>query len=421
MINSQIQYLFDRGMFGMKLGLDNIKNLLDYYRIDHKTLKTVHIAGTNGKGSTANIISQVLTSCGHKTGLFTSPHLQKFNERIRINGGDITDNELSELISFFKEGIEKFNCTFFEANTAIALKHFIDKGVDIAVIETGLGGRMDSTNILNPMISVVTGIDFDHQKQLGSSIIQIAREKAGIIKPGKDIVLNTRKKSVEKFFASAARKKGSKLIYAKRTSVVFHKNPDGWETVFYLGKTPVNAQIKLKGEYQKANMRTALTVLKRLSKGFELDPVKVKEALENLKIKARMEKISEDPFIILDAAHNTEGLSFLKREISKYQKGAVHLITGIVKDKDYEKSLRMITSFDAEIYFTQASNSRMLDIENFMKSKLVKHKKEINYFTSPAEAFEGVLRNYKTGDMIVVSGSHFVIGDFLDGLDNKLK
>lgn len=416
MIDSQIQYLFDRGMFGMKLGLDNIRNLLNFYNIDHNSLKTVHIAGTNGKGSTANIVSQVLVSCGYKTGLFTSPHLQKFNERIRISGKDITDEELSGHINFFKEGIEKFNCTFFEANTAIAIKSFIDNKVDIAVIETGLGGRLDSTNIINPLISVVTGIDYDHQKQLGSSIIQIAREKAGIIKPGTDIILNTRKRSVEKFFASAARKKGSKLINAKRTSVIFRKNYGGKSIEFHLGETPVIADIKLKGLYQKDNLRTAVTVLKKLSKSFVLDPLKVKEALENLKIKARMEKISGDPFIILDAAHNSEGLLFLKREISGYNKGTVHVITGMVKDKDYERSVRIILSFNAKIYFTEASNNRMLNIGDLKRSKLVKDAEMIKYFKSPGEAFENVMDNYKKGDMIIVSGSHFVIGDFLNSV-----
>ncbi|MBU4486797.1 MAG: bifunctional folylpolyglutamate synthase/dihydrofolate synthase, partial [Candidatus Delongbacteria bacterium] len=182
MIREEIQYLFDRGMFGMKMGLKNILDLLDYYKIDNNKLNTVHIAGTNGKGSTANIIAQVLTANGYKTGLFTSPHLERFNERIKIDDIEISDEDLAEYIIFFKDGIEKFNCTFFEANTAIVFKYFLDKNVDVAVIETGLGGRFDSTNIVTPIVSVITGIDFDHQKQLGNSIVQIAREKAGIIK-----------------------------------------------------------------------------------------------------------------------------------------------------------------------------------------------------------------------------------------------
>jgi dihydrofolate synthase/folylpolyglutamate synthase len=408
-------------MFGMKMGLDNIRNLLEFCKVDHDSLKTIHIAGTNGKGSTANMISQILVSCGYKTGLFTSPHLQKFNERIRIDGIDIADDELSDYITFFKEGIEKFNCTFFEANTAIALKYFIDHKVDIAVIETGLGGRLDATNVLTPLISVVTGIDYDHQKQLGSSIIQITREKAGIIKHGTDIILNTRKKSVEKFFRSAARKKGSKLINAKKTFVQFHKNADGQTVKFFIGQNPVDTDFNLKGVYQKDNFRTALTVLKRLSKVFTLDPERVKEATENLKVKARMEKISEDPLIILDAAHNSEGLSFLKKAVSDHKKGKVHLIIGMVKDKDYEKSLRTILSFDAEIYFTQASNSRMLDTETVKNSETAKECNNINYFKSPIEAYDNIISNYRKGDMILVSGSHFVIGDFLDGLNNKLK
>ncbi|MBN2857489.1 MAG: bifunctional folylpolyglutamate synthase/dihydrofolate synthase [Candidatus Delongbacteria bacterium] len=421
MTDTNIQYLFDRGMFGMKMGLENIRKLLEFLNIDHTGIKTIHIAGTNGKGSTANMLSQMLISCGYKTGLFTSPHLQRFNERIRINGVDIPDDELSEYISSFKEGIEKFNCTFFEANTAIALKYFVDHKVDIAVIEAGLGGRLDSTNILNPLISAVTGIDYDHQKHLGSSIIQIAREKAGIIKPGTDIVLNTRKRPVVKYFSSAARKKGSRLIPVKNNTAVFRKGHEGQKVKFFIGQVAVEADFKLNGTYQKDNLRTALTVIKRLSKNIKLDPLKIKEAVENLKIKARMEKISQDPLIILDAAHNSEGLSFLKKVISDHNKGTVHLITGIVKDKDYENSLRMILNFDSEIYFSQASNSRMLDCETVKNSRLVNSVKNINFFKSPSEAFEEAVINYRKGDMILVSGSHFIIGDFLDGLNNKLK
>ncbi|MFO7810599.1 MAG: Mur ligase family protein, partial [Candidatus Delongbacteria bacterium] len=189
MVSAKLQYLYDRGMFGIKLGLENIQNLLYHYDIDTEKLKTVHIAGTNGKGSTASIISAVLTEAGYRTGLFTSPHLQRFNERIKIGDRQITDDDLSEYIDALKEGIEKFNCTFFEAGTAIAFKYFIDKKVDIAVIETGLGGRLDSTNVITPLVSVITGIDLDHQKQLGTSVVEIAREKAGIIKTGVPVVL----------------------------------------------------------------------------------------------------------------------------------------------------------------------------------------------------------------------------------------
>ncbi|MCK5761238.1 MAG: bifunctional folylpolyglutamate synthase/dihydrofolate synthase, partial [Candidatus Delongbacteria bacterium] len=189
-------------MFAMKLGLENIENLLKHGNIDIEKLKTVHVAGTNGKGSTSNMISQVLTENGYKTGLFTSPHLVSFNERIRINGEMISDENLSGLIHDIKGGIEKYNCTFFEASTAIAFKYFIEKNVDIAIIEVGLGGRLDSTNVITPIVSVITGIDFDHTAHLGNSIVEIAREKAGIIKEGIPVVFNVDKLSAEKVITS---------------------------------------------------------------------------------------------------------------------------------------------------------------------------------------------------------------------------
>ena len=422
MTDKDIKYLFDRGMFGMKMGLSNIKDLLDFGAVDYSVTPCVHIAGTNGKGSVANIISSVMTANGYRTGLFTSPHLQRFNERIRIDGKEISDEEISELVKFFKEGIEKFNCTFFEANTAMALKYFSDKGVDISIIETGLGGRLDSTNIVTPLVSVITGVDLDHQKQLGNSIIEIAREKAGIIKKGVPVVLSTKKRSVQKVISSVARKKKSKLvnITGRKPPCRFKQQKDRFFMSFYPGGEDCSADIMLKGGYQKINLKTAAATLKILRRHFPIRSLPTKKAFEDLCVKGRMEKISDDPLIIIDAAHNAQGLRELSSEILKFKGRRVHLITGTVKDKDYERILKLFVQAHAELYFVQASNNRMLDINIASRYIGETYNKKCSYFENPKDALIHVLDKMTVNDVIFVTGSHFVLGDFLNDFE-KIK
>lgn len=411
--------MFDRGMFGMKMGLKNISDLLEYCKVDHSELVTVHIAGTNGKGSVSNVISQVLSANGYRTGLFTSPHLQRFNERIKIDNIEISDEELSEYIKFFKPGIEKFNCTFFEANTAIAFKYFLDKKVDIAVIETGLGGRLDATNVITPVVSVITGIDFDHQKQLGNSIVQIAREKAGIFKPGVPVVANFRRETVRKVFRSYAKKNKSELNLVKKKEFKFINSAGERIFEFFMDGVKHRAVINLKGKYQEDNLRTAVTALKVINKKFNIDPEKTAQALSKIKVKGRMELVSKEPLFIIDAAHNVEGLTFLKNELENSSYRTVHLILGMVKDKDYEKALRFVDGFKAKKYFTQAENKRMLDIETMKKDKYLIKDRTAVFFVKPCEAYAEASKNYRKGDIIVAAGSHFVLGDLLDQLNKK--
>jgi len=397
----------------MKMGLKNILDFMNYYGIEYNKLKTVHIAGTNGKGSNSNIISQVMTANGYKTGMFTSPHLERFNERIKIDNIEITDDDLSGYIKYFKEGIEKFNCTFFEANTAIAFKYFLDKEVDIAVIEVGLGGRLDATNIITPLVSVITGIDYDHQKQLGSSIVQIAREKAGIIKPGVPVVANFRRKPVQKVLRSVTKKKKSKLIIVKRSEYKFTNSKNGLFLEFNFKGNKLRPQINLKGRYQRDNLRTALTALKIISRKFNIDPFKTASALSSIYIKGRMETISDEPKVIIDAAHNIEGLSFLKNELETSRCNTVHLVLGMVKDKDYEKALKYIAQFKAKKYFVEAGNKRMLDTVTMKNCRYLKNDRSAGYFRTPKEGYDAAVRSYRKGDVIIAAGSHFVLGDLL--------
>jgi len=213
-IEKTLDYLYNLTFSGIKLGLSNIDNLLTASQVPHRALKIIHVAGTNGKGSTCNILSSIYREAGYKVGLFTSPHLIKFNERIKINGEMISDEDIASLTEFFRAGIDKHHCTFFEATTAMALKYFCDQQVDIVILEVGLGGRLDSTNIVTPLLSVITGINLDHTTYLGNSLIEITREKAGIIKQCVPVVANDNKKFVLKKIKVLAGKKKARFVPA---------------------------------------------------------------------------------------------------------------------------------------------------------------------------------------------------------------
>ncbi len=417
MANSKdIQFLYDRGMFAIKLGLENIENLLKYGNIGIEKLKTIHVAGTNGKGSTSNMISQILVGNGYKTGLFTSPHLVSFNERIRINGEMISDEELSSLISDLKGGIEKYNCTFFEASTAIAFKYFIENNVDIAVIEVGLGGRLDSTNIITPKISVITGIDIDHTAHLGNSIAKITGEKAGIIKEGIPVVFNVEKASAKQVIRSTAKKKNAPLIQVKNSEYKF----EGKKVAFYLNNEKISSNFNLQGSYQKKNFSTALTTLEAINSRFPIKKEDTKKAIKNFVIKGRMEIISKEPFIMIDAAHNIQGLNELKKFTDSFNGKGVHLIAGMVKDKDYIGTIRKLLSFQAIKYFIGSKNPRILPIEKIKQEcKKFKIDNNIGYYENVKDGFDSAMKTYEEGDLILITGSHFILGDFLEYYETK--
>jgi len=426
-----IKYLFDLQKTGIKLGLSNIKNLMDYYKIDYNKLKIIHIGGTNGKGSTSNIINSIYINSGYKVGLFTSPHLLKFNERIKIDNKDITDDELVDLVEFFKEGFEKFKLTFFEATTAIGLKYFLDQNVDVVILEVGMGGRYDSTNIITPVTSVITGINFDHTAFLGNSLIQIAKEKAGIIKKGIPVVLNERKQFVIKKIKNIAKKNGSKLCLANNEIKYRTKRKN--LSFDWFEKELSNVSFNLAGSYQLENLKTSLTVVKLLKKKKIFDKVTEESLLLGLNkviVSGRMETLSLEPHIIIDAAHNFHGISKVFKDIISKKKRfkSIHIITGYLKDKDFQKysNLALDTFIElGTINFVQSKIDRALQIKkvknfiterskNSTKIKKALKNNKITFSNSVEEGFNISLDNYKNGDLIFITGSHFILGDFLE-------
>lgn len=412
MTQGALDFLFGLQFFGIKVGLENIKNLLEYYKVDYNSLNYIHIAGTNGKGSTAAILYSIYKESGLKTGLFTSPHLVTFKERIVVGNRTITDEELASYTDYFKEGIEKFRCTFFEATTAIAIKFFIDNSADLVVLETGLGGTLDSTNIVTPLISVITSIDFDHQKYLGNSLIEIARDKGGIIKKGIPIVIGERRIFIKKFYRTLSRKRGSDIFFSGKLPT-FSK----YGTNLLFENETFSVQFGLRGQYQRKNLSTALKVVEVLNQTKTdilpfIDKEKLQRGLEKANIKGRFSKVSDKPFIITDTAHNYQGLINLKKELSRVVYKNLHIVFGTVSDKDYNKAIKVITSIKANYYFSEPKIGRGLKkayYDNYINNNSLK---KAYSFDSVDKGYNKAIENYENGDLILITGSNFVVGDF---------
>lgn len=405
-----IEYLFNQypqfqkiGGQAYKPGLDNIIALCEIISNPHEQLQFVHVAGTNGKGSTCNLLASVLQESGYQVGLFTSPHLVDFRERIRINGKVIPEDEVVSFVMQHKVAFEAINASFFEWSTALAFYYFEKEKVDIVVLETGLGGRLDSTNIVNPLVSVITQIGIDHTQFLGDTLEQIASEKAGIIKENKPSILAFGNQDVENVFIEKAKKQNSQLTLVKEIPAVNYSN--------------------LMGDYQRMNIATVEATCRVLSKmGFIIPQEKMnsglKNVLQNTGFRGRWEVLQNNPTVIADIGHNLNGLSLivkqLEREKLKYEE--IHIVFGMVADKDL-KSIVSILPKDSKYYLCSPKIQRALPIEdlaaNFYDFSFIKT------YLSCAEAFKEALDNASPNDLIFVGGSNFVVAEIIDIFFNK--
>lgn len=372
------------------LDLKNIISLLERIDNPHKNIKIIHVAGTNGKGSVCAIISSILKEAGYKVGMYTSPHLKKLNERFKIDNIDIADDEFAEYFSrvFEKQKDE----TYFELITATAFLYFKEKKVDYLVLEVGLGGRLDATNVVTPIISVITNISLEHQQYLGDTIEKITYEKAGIIKKNIPVVTAAKTSSL-KIISDIAKEKNSKLILVKdyiKTNGNFDINGHK------------NLHLNLKGDFQMENAATALSVIDNLEVKFS--EKNIKKGLENAKWPGRFE-IKND--LILDCAHNVGGALTLSKEIKKIKKEPKTTIIGILNDKDKKKMVEIFSDFSNNIIFTKPNSYRAAD------------PKELATFTDkPFEIIENVndaiKKAKKNKGLIVVCGSIYTVGQILD-------
>lgn len=388
------------GAGAYKEGLSTTKTLDTYFGHPHTTFQTIHVGGTNGKGSTSHSIAAVLQSAGYKVGLFTSPHLVDFRERIRVNGEMMEEEYVVQFVETHRHFFEPLYPSFFELTTAMAFRYFADQGVDIAVIEVGLGGRLDCTNIIRPLLSVITNISFDHTQFLGATLKEIATEKAGIIKPGIPIVVGEHGAESDLVFKEVAIQQNAPLYFAEDTDICVE-----------------NISFQLKGDCQKKNLRTICTALSILQEQLNISSEHIREGLAHVcdltHLMGRWQTLSTAPLTICDTGHNIGGWRYLAKRLQQFidEGKQVHIVFGMVNDKDITHVVALLPQ-NARYYFTQASVNRALPAEKLMHVATNFNLKGAT-FASVTAAHQAAINNASPEDVIFIGGSTFVVADLL--------
>lgn len=378
-------------------GLKSIIDLADRLGNPQKKFKSIHIAGTNGKGSTANMLASILQESGLKVGLFTSPHLKDYRERIRINGEMISKEAVIQFIEDNKEELGQNKYSFFEMNTAMAFHHFAKEEVDIAIIETGLGGKLDSTNIITPILSIITSIGIDHSNILGSSLEKIAYEKGGIIKENVPVVIGESLDETKTVFKTLAREKHSPILFSDKSKKISY-------------------ELELKGNYQQYNANTVLICIEELKKqGYLLTEEHItkglKEVTKNTGLLGRWQKLGENPLIICDTGHNAHAIKILTDQLLEQEIEKLHIVFGMVSDKDIEDVLSLLPK-EATYYFCAPKTNRAMEAD-ILQEKANKYKLFGESFESIETALKAAKHTANEKDMIFIGGSNFVIAEII--------
>ena len=394
-----LDYLFTRlplyqkkGPASYKADIGNILKASSILGNPHDKFKSIHVAGTNGKGSVSHMLASILQDAGYKVGLYTSPHLKDFRERIKINGQMISKEDVVTFVSNNKNQFEQIDLSFFEFTVALSFKYFEKEKVDIAVIEVGLGGRLDSTNIINPELSIITNISLDHTNILGDTLEKIAIEKGGIIKKNTPVIIGRYQSEIEHIFNDISKKKETKISYSLNN----------------------NYELDLKGDYQKENCRTAVTSITEMQKkGWKVSEKNIKDGLlntiENTKFEGRWQVLNKQPLVICDTAHNEDGLKKVILQIDQTFHHSLHIVFGIVNDKNLENILKLLPK-DAKYYFCKPNIPRGLDEKYLQKIANDKKIKGIAY-SSVNKALNSAKENAQKNDLIFIGGSTFTVAE----------
>ena len=403
-----LQYLYEQvpmfqriGGAAYKEGLDNTLALDAHFNHPHRLFRTIHVAGTNGKGSVSHTLAAILQSAGYKTGLYTSPHLVDFRERIRINGTPISKNYVVNFVEHERSFFEPLCPSFFELATAMAFKYFADEQVDVAVIEVGLGGRLDCTNIITPDLSIITNISFDHVQFLGNTLAKIAGEKAGIIKKGIPVVIGETTPETKPVFMAKATEVGAPIFFAEEND---HEDYPGME-------------YELKGIYQEKNKRTLFTALPLLKEaGYHIDEENVREGfahvVELTGLMGRWQKLHDHPTLVCDTGHNVGGITYVVEQLRQQSCHQLHIVIGMVNDKDISGVLALLPK-EAIYYFTQASVNRALPAKQLLHLATEAGLKGKAY-VSVKNAVRAAMKKSLPEDFIFVGGSNFIVADLLE-------
>lgn len=386
------------GKKAYKTGLENTFFLDKKFQSPHKNYKTIHVGGTNGKGSCSHLIASVLQCAGYRVGLYTSPHLKDFRERIRINGEMISEEKVINFIEHHKSTIEEIEPSFFEITTALALLYFSEQEVDVAVIEVGLGGVLDCTNIISPEISIITNISYDHTNILGNTLEDIAQQKAGIIKQKTPIIIGEyQNENIKNIFVEKANNEQAPIFFAQEIDV----------------NTP---ECQLKGIYQEKNKRTIMVALNELhKKGFKISTNDIKngfeQVIERTNLQGRWQTIGKNPLVVCDTGHNEAGFRYLAQQLNAQSCNTLRIVIGMVADKDIESVLQLLPKH-AIYYFTKASIPRALN-EHELQQKASKFKLNGACYESVKKALAKAKSDASPDDFIFVGGSNFVVAEVL--------
>ena len=420
---SQLPMFHRTGAAAYRDNLDNTFALDELFGHPHRAFRSVHVAGTNGKGSVSHMLASVLQEAGYQVGLYTSPHLVDFRERIRVNGGMMPEDEVVSFVGRFRElnEVAKLEPSFFELTVAMAFDFFRKKKVDVAVVEVGLGGRLDSTNIICPEVSVITNISLDHTALLGKTVPQIAAEKAGIIKAGIPVVVSESNAACDFVFENKAAEKGSPIAFADREYQASYSMflPEGLQ-VFNFHRNDVLTYPALRtdllGSYQQKNIAGVLKTLDVLkTRGWEIDIAAVFRGLERVKVntglRGRWEILGANPLVVCDTGHNEGGIRLVVEQLRQMAWKRLHIVFGMVSDKDVEGVLKLLPA-EAVYYFTRASIPRAMAAEE-LREKAKKAGLRGMSFSTVKAAAEAALKQAGPQDVVFIGGSTFVVADLL--------
>jgi dihydrofolate synthase/folylpolyglutamate synthase len=393
---NQLPMFQNIGAAAYKKDLTNTLILTAHLNHPEKNFKSIHVAGTNGKGSTSSMIASVFMEAGYKVGLYTSPHLKDFRERITINGKKISKNYVHQFILEHKSFFEKTELSFFEMTVGLAFQYFSDKKVDIAIIEVGMGGRLDATNIITPLLSVITNIGKDHTAFLGDTLEKIAFEKAGIIKQNIPVVIGEYTTQTKPVFTEAASKNKSEIYFAQDIN-----HPD-----YPCG---------LLGDYQIKNKKTVIEVFRNLKSNFKISEDNIKNGIlnvvNNTHLQGRWQILQENPKVICDTAHNAHGLEMVMQQLKKETYNQLQIVLGVVNDKDLDGILPLFPK-NANYYFCKPKNERGLNATT-LQEKAKSYQLNGNIYTSVSKAYKAALEKSSDKDLIFIGGSNFVVSEII--------
>ena len=407
--------------FGIKLGLSNITKLLSYLGNPQNTYPIIHVAGTNGKGSTVAIMESILTAAGYRVGVYTSPHLVDFRERIKIRGRLIEKNYITEFFNKHQKKIESLPITFFEAVTALAFSYLKDEKVDIGLIETGMGGRLDATNVVTPKVTVITNVETEHTRWLGFKIRQIAYEKAGIIKPGVPVVTAARNHDARHVIKQVATQNKCKLVSVFDETQWAMKSISSTVSemdIFTRSNKYYNLRLSLPGRHQVENAICALIGVELFEQetGMKSSSIAVAQGFRNVRWDGRLQRISEKPDIILDVAHNPAAIERIGEYFREFYSGKkIISVFGILSDKDYHKMLKELDKFANVIILTRPITDRAADLE-VLAEDIAKIHTNFQVIPMVRDAYLAAKALCQPDEVVLVTGSHYTVGEVLSNL-----